>query len=79
LTSKEFDLMAFLMARVGVCVRRDEILNDVWNIDFDTETNLLDARIYTLRRKLRAYGVGRAIQTVRGVGYLLVDPHAPPL
>ena len=71
LPSRAFDLMAFLMRGVGICHPRDEILQEVWGIDFDTETNILDVQIYTLRRKLRARGVRGVIQTVRGVGYRL--------
>lgn len=69
LTAKEFDLLALLMRDSGACCRRDDILNQVWGIDFDTETNVLDVHIYGLRRKLKRHGLGRFIQTVRGVGY----------
>ena len=73
LTPKEFDLMDFLMQRVGICLTRNEILDQVWGINFDAETNVLGTQMYMLRRKLATHGLGDLIQTVRGVGYRLVD------
>lgn len=76
LTPKEFDLMEFMMQRVGACLSRDELLDQIWGIDYDAETNVLGTQMYTLRRKLASYGLGEAIQTVRGVGYrLAANPH----
>ena len=76
LTTREFDLMAFLMRHIDICHARDQILGEVWGVDFDTETNILDVQIYNLRRKLKAQGVCNMIQTVRGVGYRLsLDEH----
>ncbi|MFQ5568024.1 MAG: winged helix-turn-helix domain-containing protein [Rhodothermales bacterium] len=72
LTPRGFDLIAYLMDHVGVCVSREEVLYQVWNIDFDPETNIVDVQIHDLRRKLRAHGAHRLIQTVRGAGYRLV-------
>lgn len=74
LTPKEFDLIEFMMQRVGACVSRDVLLNEVWGIDYEAETNVLGTQMYTLRRKLAAYGLGHVIQTVRGVGYRFVKP-----
>ena len=76
LTPKEFDLMAFLMQRVGICLTRDEILEQVWGFDFDPETSVLGTQVYALRRKLAIYGWGDLIETVRGVGYRLVERSA---
>lgn len=74
LTPKEFDLMAFFMQRVGVCQSRDEILDHVWGITYETGTNVLDVLLHGLRRKLATRGLKDMIQTVRGVGYRLVEP-----
>ena len=71
--TREFDLLAYLAARAGACCSRDEILADVWGIDFETGTNTVDVFVYALRRKLRAAGLPGLIQTVRGAGYRL-DP-----
>lgn len=76
LTHKEFDLMTFLMQRVGICLTRDEILEQVWGLNFDPGTSVLGTQIYTLRRKLAVYGFGDLIETVRGVGYRLVKEQA---
>ena len=73
LTLREFDLLAYLADRAGACCSRDEILADVWGIDFETGTNTIDVFIYALRRKLRAAELPGLIQTVRGAGYRL-DP-----
>ena len=74
LSAKAYDLVAFLMSRVGECHSRDAILSEVWGIDFDTETNILDVQVYRLRSRLKSYGLGDIIETVRGVGYRLIDP-----
>ncbi len=76
LTPKEFDLMGFLMDRAGACQSRDEILDQVWGISYETGTNVLDVLLHGLRRKLARHGLKDVIQTVRGVGYRLVDPQA---
>ncbi len=80
LTLKEFDLLAHLLDHAGACCSRDEILRDVWGIDFETGTNTIDVFVYALRRKLRSRGLSGAIQTVRGVGYRLAPDAltAPP-
>lgn len=77
LTPKEFDLMAFLMQHVGACQGRGEILDQVWGITYESGTNALDVLLHGLRRKLAAYGLKEVVQTVRGVGYRLVDPGTP--
>ena len=74
LPAKTFDLVAFLMGHAGVCHSRDDILNEVWGIDFDPETNILDVQVYRLRSQLKAHGLGEIIETVRGVGYRLINP-----
>ena len=71
LTLREFDLLAYLLDHGGDCCSRDELMDGVWGIDFDTGTNTVDVFIYALRRKLRARGLTGLIQTVRGAGYRL--------
>ena len=53
---------------------RDEILDQVWGISYETGTNVLDVLLHGLRRKLARHGLKDVIQTVRGVGYRLVEP-----
>ncbi|WP_412061027.1 winged helix-turn-helix domain-containing protein [Rubrivirga sp. IMCC45206] len=71
LTLREFDLLGYLVANDGAACTRDEILEHVWGIDFETGTNTVDVFVYALRRKLRAAGLSDPIETVRGVGYRL--------
>ena len=69
LTPKEFGLLAFLMARPGTACSRDEILDSVWGINFETGTNMVDVYMHFVRRKLESVGKKKVIQTVRGLGY----------
>jgi DNA-binding response OmpR family regulator len=70
LTSTEFDLLRVLMRHPRRALRRQEILDRVWNYDFGGRTGIVDLYISYLRKKVDA---GRApmIHTVRGFGYLL--------
>lgn len=74
LTLREFDLLCYLVEHAGAACSRDEILESVWGIDFETGTNTVDVFIYALRRKLRSNGLPGAVETVRGIGYRLA-PH----
>ncbi len=67
LTKKEFDILALLMSRPGVCFTREEIINQVWGYEFEDSSRTVDVHIRTLRTKLN--GTGDYIRTVRGVGY----------
>jgi DNA-binding response OmpR family regulator len=71
LTAKEFTLLEFLLCRAPAPVPRSEIVENVWDTHFDTETNLVEVYINRLRQKLSAEGDPRIIQTVHGVGYCL--------
>jgi hypothetical protein len=69
LSALEFDVMRQLYARDGLPVQRDELLAEVWGEDFDGQSNVVDAVIREIRRKL---GPGaHVIRTVRGIGYSL--------
>jgi hypothetical protein len=68
LTRREFDLMAYLVARRGEAVPRDGLIHDVWGLRFDAGSNVVDAVVASLRRKLG--GHAGAIETVRGFGYV---------
>ena len=54
-------------------VRRTELLEKVWDMSFDPESNVVDVHVGNLRRKLRDAGCDRLIQTVRGVGFCLEE------
>ncbi len=69
LTTKEFALLEYLMRNSGRCVTRAMIIEHVWNLTFDTTTNVVDVYINYLRRKVDDGHVTKLIRTVRGVGY----------
>jgi DNA-binding response OmpR family regulator len=71
LTSKEFALLEYLMRNQGRAVSRAMIVEHVWNLAFDTSTNIVDVYINYLRRKLDDGFDPALIHTVRGVGYRL--------
>lgn len=77
LTSKEFSLLEYLMLNAGRRVTRAMIIEHVWNLSFDTTTNVVDVYVNYLRRKVDDGFGKRLIHTVRGVGYeLSAQTHA---
>jgi len=74
LTAKEFTLLEYLMRHAGRDVTRSMIIEHVWNLTFDTTTNVVDVYINYLRRKIDDGHALKLIQTVRGVGYSLKAP-----
>ncbi|MDX2192466.1 MAG: response regulator transcription factor [Gemmatimonadales bacterium] len=86
LTPKEFQLLEHFMLHPGEVVRRTMLLEKVWDMHFDPESNVVDVHVGNLRRKLARLANGeQLIQTVRGVGFMLVNPNGqassgpPPL
>lgn len=73
LSSKEFSLLALLVQRAGEVLSRTEIASLVWDIHFDSETNVVDVAIRRLRVKVDAPFETKLIHTVRGVGYVLEE------
>ena len=71
LTPKEFSLLEYLMRNAGRAVTRAAIVEHVWNLSFDTMTNVVDVYINYLRRKVDGGESDKLIRTVRGVGYQL--------
>lgn len=71
LTAKEFALLALLVQRAGEVLSRTEIASQVWDINFDSETNVVDVAIRRLRAKVDSPFDTKLIRTVRGVGYVL--------
>ena len=71
LTSKEFALLEYMMRNAGRRITRAMIIEHVWNISFDTSTNIVDVYVNYLRRKVDDGFGSRLIHTVRGVGYEL--------
>lgn len=71
LTPKEFALLLFLASSAGDIVSRTEIVEQVWDINFDTGTNVVDVMMRRLRAKVDDPFEIKLIQTIRGVGYVL--------
>ncbi len=71
LSAKEFALLEYLARNKGRIVTRTMISEHVWDINFDTGSNVIDVYINHLRKKLEKSGAKAAIRTVRGKGYLL--------
>ena len=71
LTPKEFALLEYLMLNAGRRVTRTMIIEHVWNLSFDTMTNVVDVYINYLRKKVDEGFGHKLIRTVRGVGYQL--------
>ena len=71
LTPKEFLLLAHLARSAGQVVSRTEIAEHVWDIDFNTDTNVVDVVVRRLRAKVDDPFKRKLVHTIRGVGYVL--------
>jgi DNA-binding response OmpR family regulator len=71
LSAKEFTLLALLLRRSGEVLSRTEIAEQVWDMNFDSSTNVIDVAIRRLRAKLDAPFDRALLHTVRGMGYVL--------
>lgn len=71
LSAKEFALLEYLMRNAGRVMSRAMIIEHVWDIHFDTGTNLVDVYMSYLRQKVEQPGLPRLIHTIRGRGYQL--------
>src|SRR5258705_89724 len=69
LTAKEFQLLDFLVRRAGQVVTRTMLLESVWNLHFDPQTNLIDVHISRLRQAIDREFNPALLHTIRGVGY----------
>lgn len=73
LTPREFQLLEHFLLRTGQVVKRTELLEKVWDMHFDPESNVVDVHVGNLRRKLREAGCDGLLQTVRGIGFMLSE------
>jgi DNA-binding response OmpR family regulator len=73
LTPREYQLLEYFMLHAEQVVRRTELLEKVWDLQFDPMTNVVDVHVGNVRRKLRGAGDSPLIHTVRGVGYMLSE------
>lgn len=71
LTYKEYELLKLFLSHPGIAYTRDQLMSEVWGMDFCGETRTVDMHIRTLRQKIAPYS--DRIETVRNVGYRLED------
>lgn len=71
LTAREFALLTLLMRRTGEVLSRTQIASLVWDINFDSESNLIEVAVRRLRAKIDDPFPTKLLHTVRGVGYVL--------
>ncbi len=74
LTSREFNLLEYLMRSPGRVFTRTQILEHVWGYDFNPNTNLIDVCIQRLRKKIEKVSGEECLESVRGVGYRFRKP-----
>ncbi|WP_417608700.1 response regulator transcription factor [Parasphingorhabdus sp.] len=72
LSPKEFELFKYFMQNAGETVTREMLLRDVWNLNFDPQTNVIDVNVGRLRRKLEEGFDGPILETIWGAGYRLL-------
>jgi DNA-binding response OmpR family regulator len=75
LTAKEFQLLEYFMQHPNQILTRDQIINRLWEIQAEPESNVVAAQIRLLRRRLAEHGHEKLIETVYGLGYRLNAPH----
>ncbi len=74
LTAKEVGLLELLMRRQGEVLPRSLIASQVWDMNFDSDTNVIEVAMRRLRVKIDEGQEVKLIQTVRGMGYVLEAP-----
>jgi len=72
-TAKEFALLEYLLRNAGVVITRTMISEHVWDINFDTDTNVIDVYVNYLRRKIDDGHKQKLIHTIRGRGYMIKE------
>lgn len=73
LTAKEFNLLYYLAKNSGIILSRAKILDNVWNINFDMNTNVVDVYINYLRKKIDHPYEHKLIHTIKGLGYVIKE------
>jgi two-component system copper resistance phosphate regulon response regulator CusR len=77
LTAKEFALLELLVRRKSEVLPRSLIASQVWDMNFDSDTNVVEVAIRRLRSKIDDPSELKLIRTVRGMGYVLEEPETP--
>jgi len=75
LTPKEFALLSLFIRRKDQVISRTVIAEQVWDINFDSDTNIVDVMVRRLRQKVDDSFDKKLIHTIRGVGYILEERH----
>jgi two-component system, OmpR family, response regulator len=78
LTNKEFELLEYLIRNKNRVLSRVILMEHIWDMNFDSETNVVDVMINRLRRKIDDPAQVKLIHTVRGTGYVLKEPPDAP-
>lgn len=73
LTAKEFALLELLLRRQGEVLPKSLIASQVWDMNFDSDTNIIEVAIRRLRLKIDDSFPNKLIHTVRGMGYVLEE------
>ncbi|MEO6177260.1 MAG: response regulator transcription factor [Flavobacterium circumlabens] len=73
LTQREFELLTYLIRNKGKVCTRNQILKDVWDINFEYDTGVIDVFMNAIRKKLNLKIEEDYIKTIRGVGYIAND------
>jgi two-component system copper resistance phosphate regulon response regulator CusR len=73
LTAKEFNLLALLLRRRGQILSRTTLAEQVWDMNFDSDTNVVEVAVRRLRAKLDDPFPSKLLHTVRGMGYVLEE------
>ncbi len=77
LTTREFNLLEYLMRSPGRVLTRTQILEHIWGYDFNPNTNVVDVCIQRIRKKIEPIGGTGWVESVRGVGYRFRKPDSP--
>ena len=73
LTAKEYFLLEYFLHHPNRVISRQTILENVWDINFDTNTNVVDVYVNYIRNKIQSNGANKLIHTVIGLGYILKE------
>lgn len=73
LTSKEYEILEYLLQNAGAVLSREQIQEHVWDFSYEGASNMIDVYINSLRKKLDKDFAQKLVQTVRGVGYVLKE------
>ena len=71
LTSKEYNILEYMMQNIGCVISRDKLSTHVWNYDYDGGSNVIDVYMHHLRKKIDEGYEDKLISTVKGVGYII--------